>query len=368
MISLIGIGSKREHMTLKAADRIKEADVIIAYKPYLTHIEDLIEGKEVYRRGMGDEMDRVELAIEKEKEGKKVAIISSGDPGIYGMANVYFQIIDKYSNLEFEVIPGVTAATYSASALGAPLHDLAIISLSDLLTPLEEIQRKIKYAAIADLVIAFYNPKSKTRTKPFETACDILVENRNPETPVGIVTTKGTETITHICKLKELKDQDINMSTTIIVGNSLTYVKKGKMITPRGYKMDAKLPELTEQFYDRFFKGDIQIGPNTDCEYFPCHGEQENCTFCYCPFYPCADGSTGGNWIEDKNVWNCKECNWIHKDAVVDEVLDYVKENIKSMEDFDTKKKDLLKLRRATIYKTRDLDYGRNYDLGDDEE
>ena len=368
MISLIGIGSKREHMTLKAADRIKEADVIIAYKPYLTHIEDLIEGKEVYRRGMGDEMDRVELAIEKEKEGKKVAIISSGDPGIYGMANVYFQIIDKYSNLEFEVIPGVTAATYSASALGAPLHDLAIISLSDLLTPLEEIQRKIKYAAIADLVIAFYNPKSKTRTKPFETACDILVENRNPETPVGIVTTKGTETITHICKLKELKDQDINMSTTIIVGNSLTYVKKGKMITPRGYKMDAKLPELTEQFYDRFFKGDIQIGPNTDCEYFPCHGEQENLTFCYCPFYTCADGSTGGNWIEDKNVWNCKECNWIHKDAVVDEVLDYVKENIKSMEDFDTKKKDLLKLRRATINKTRDLDYGRNYDLGDDEE
>ena len=103
-------------------------------------------------------------------------------------------------NGEFEVIPGVTAATYSASALGAPLHDLAIISLSDLLTPLEEIQRKIKYAAIADLVIAFYNPKSKTRTEPFETACDILVENRNPETPVGIV---KTEEVTNSVELKK---------------------------------------------------------------------------------------------------------------------------------------------------------------------
>lgn len=369
MISLIGIGSKREHITLKAVDRIKESDVVIAYNPYLTHIEDLLEGKEVYRRGMGDEMERVELAIEKEKEGKKVAIISSGDPGIYGMANVYFQIIDKYSDLEFEVIPGVTAATYSASALGAPLHDLAIISLSDLLTPLEEIQRKVKYAAIADLVIAFYNPKSMRRTKPFHTAIDILLENRNPETPVGIVTTKdGTETITNICKLKDLRDQYVDMSTTIIIGNSMTYVKKGKMITPRGYKMDAKLPELTEQFYERFFNGDIVIGHNRACEYFPCHNKQETCTFCYCPFYPCADGSTGGSWIEDKNVWNCTDCNWVHKYAVVDEILDYVKENIKSMDDFDKKKKELLKLRRATIYKTRNLDYNRNYDLGDEEE
>ncbi|MBE6493478.1 MAG: precorrin-3B C(17)-methyltransferase [Methanosphaera stadtmanae] len=364
MISLIGIGSKREHITLKAVDRIKEADAIIAYRPYLEHIQDIIEGKEIYSRGMGDEMARVELAVELEKEGKKVAIISSGDPGIYGMANVYFQIIDKYSNLEFEVIPGVTAATYSASALGAPLHDLAIISLSNLLTPLEEIERKIKHAAIGDLVIAFYNPKSKTRTEPFEVACKTLLEYKNPETPVGIVTTvDGTETVSRICKLKELHDQPIDMNTTIIIGNSMTYVRKGKMITPRGYKVTTQLPELTEQFYEKFFNGDIQIGKNSDCEYFPCHNDQENCTFCYCPFYPCADGSTGGKWITDKNVWNCKNCNWIHKDEVVDEILDYIKENVKSMDDFDTKKKDLLKLRRATIYKTKDLDFNRNYFL-----
>ncbi|MCI5866703.1 MAG: precorrin-3B C(17)-methyltransferase [Methanosphaera sp.] len=366
MISLIGIGSKREHMTLKAADRIKEADVIIAYKPYLEHIEDLIEGKEVLRRGMGDEMERVELAIEKEKEGKKVAIISSGDPGIYGMANVYFQIIDKYSDLEFEVIPGVTAATYAASALGAPLHDLAIISLSDLLTPLEEIERKIEHAAIADMVIVFYNPKSKTRVEPFESACRILNENRNPETPVGIVKTEGTDTIVEICKLKDLENQDIHMSTTIIIGNSLTYVKKGKMITPRGYKTKAELPPQTEEFYEKFFNGEIREGQNTDCEYFPCHEKQENCTFCYCPIYPCGDGATNGKWITDKDVWNCKDCNWIHNDKVVDEILDFVKENIHSMEDFDRKKKQLLKLRRATIYKTRNEDYQRCFELDDE--
>ncbi len=366
MISLIGIGSKREYITLKAVDKIKEADVIIAYYPYLEHIQDLLEGKEVYERGMGDEMERVELAIELEKEGHNVAIISSGDPGVYGMANVYFQIIDKYEDLEFEVVPGVTAATYSASALGAPLHDMAIISLSDLLTPLEEIKRKVEHAAIADLVIAFYNPKSKRRTVPFESACDILLEHKNPETPVGIVKTEGTETITEICKLKELKDKDIHMSTTIIVGNSMTYVRKNCMITPRGYKISTKLPELTYQFYERFFKGDIQEGLNMDCEYRPCHKDQETCTFCFCPFYPCADGSTAGRWITGKDVWNCKDCNWVHKQAVVDEILDYIKENIKSMDDFDTKKKDLLKLRRATIYKTRMLDYCRNYELDEE--
>lgn len=362
MISLVGIGSKRELITLKAVDVIRDADVIIAYSPYLDHIEDLLEGKEVYRRGMGDEMDRVELAIEKEKEGNKVAIISSGDPGVYGMANVYFQIIDKYSDLEFEVIPGVTAATYAASALGAPLHDLAIISLSNLLTPLDEIERKIEHAAIADMIIAFYNPKSKTRTEPFERACEILNENRNPEVPVGIVKTEGEDTIVELCKLKDLKDQDIHMTTTIIVGNSLTYVKKGKMITPRGYKINATLPPQTDEFYGRFFEGDIQIGPNLECEYFACHNGQESCTFCYCPFYPCGDGSTNGSWITDKNVWNCKDCNWIHKDVVVDEVLPYVKENIKCMDDFDRKKKDLLKLRRSVIYKTRNAEYNRCFD------
>lgn len=367
MISLIGIGSKREHITLKAVDRIKEADVIIAYRPYLDHIEDLIEGKEIYRQGMGDEMQRVELAIEKEKEGKQVAIISSGDPGIYGMANVYFQIIDKYSDLEFEVIPGVTAATYAASELGAPLHDLAIISLSNLLTPLEEIERKIRYCSLADMVIAFYNPKSKSRTEPFKRACSILNDTRNGRTPVGIVkTTSEQDTIVEICQLKDLENQDITMSTTIIVGNSMTYVKKGKMITPRGYKIGAKLPEQTEKFYDRFFAGDIQIGPNLECEYFSCHDHQENCTFCYCPFYPCGDGSTEGRWITDKNVWNCVDCNFIHQDTVVDEILPYIKENIHSMEDFDRKKKDLLKLRRRAIYKTRNENYNRCFELDDE--
>ncbi|MDO5851530.1 MAG: precorrin-3B C(17)-methyltransferase, partial [Methanobacteriaceae archaeon] len=296
MISLIGIGSKREHITEKAKEAIKNADTIISYKPYLKTIEDLTEDKEIYSKDMGDELDRVELAIKKTKEeGKNVAIISSGDPGIYGMANVYFQIIDKYKDIEFEVIPGVTAATYSASHLGAPLHDLAIISLSNLLTPLSEIERKIEYAAKADLVTVFYNPKSKSRTEPFETACKTLLENKNPETPVGIVTTDGTDTITHICKLNELKNQDIGMSTTFIVGNSMTYVKKGKMITPRGYNItDFELPKLHYEFYEKFIKGDIQKGPNTDCEYFPCHTYHQNCTFCFCPFYPCGDGSTGG--------------------------------------------------------------------------
>ena len=130
MISVIGIGPTREDMTLRAVNAIKAADVIITYKSYINNIEDLIVGKEVILKGMGDEIKRAELAILKSKEGKRVALVSSGDPGIFGMGNVLFQIIGKYSGVEVEVVPGVTAANFAAGILGAPLHDFAVISFS----------------------------------------------------------------------------------------------------------------------------------------------------------------------------------------------------------------------------------------------
>ncbi|WP_414469972.1 precorrin-3B C(17)-methyltransferase [Methanobacterium sp. ACI-7] len=349
MIKVVGIGPSREDMTLRALNAIKEADVIIGYKAYIKQIEDLIEGKEIFKKGMGDEIERAEIAVQKEREGKKVALISSGDPGVFGMANVFFQLIGKYEGVEVEVIPGVTAASFAASKLGAPLHDFAVISLSDILTPLSEIKRKVESAAKGDFVIAIYNPLSKTRKDPFEEAYKILIENKKSSTPVGIVRSSENGVNTTITTLKELKDHEINMSTTLIIGNSMTYIQDGRLVTPRGYVVRSQIHPLSREFYERFLEGDIIEGPNVECDYYPCHRGGENCTFCYCPFYPCGDSSTGGKWIKEKGVWSCEDCIWIHEDKTVECIMSKLPEIIGEVDDLKKRKKALLKLRRECI-------------------
>ena len=353
MISIIGIGPSRENMSLNAVNTLKAADVIITYKKYIKNIEDLVEGKEIILKGMGDEIRRAELAVSKSQEGKNVALVSSGDPGVFGMANVFFQILGKYDDVKVEVVPGVTAATFAASMLGAPLHDFAVVSLSDILTPLSEIKRKIKAAADGDFVIAIYNPLSKTRTRPFEEAHKILLEARDPETPVGVVRSSQDGVAVTITNLRDLADQDINMSTTIVIGNSMTYVTDGRMITPRGYRVPHKTHPLAVDFYEKYLKGEGNQGPNTECEFYPCHGHQQNCTFCYCPFYPCGDSSTGGKWIKSKGVWSCEDCEWIHRDKTVECIQGKLPEILREVDDLKNKKKELLKLRRECIYLTK---------------
>ncbi len=350
MISVIGIGPSRQDITIRALNAIAHADVIIGYKAYIKQIEDLIDGKEIIKKGMGDEIERAEIAVRKSIEGKNVAVISSGDPGVFGMANVFFQVIGKYSDLEVEVIPGVTAASFAASKLGAPLHDFAVISLSDILTPLTEIKRKVEFAAKGDFVIAIYNPRSKTRKTPFEEAYKILLKNRKSSTPVGIVTSAQDEVHVTITTLDELINHEINMSTTVIIGSSMTYVQEGYLVTPRGYVIKTPIHPLSRDFYEQFLNGDIFKGPNYACEFYPCHEDGENCTFCYCPFYPCGDGSTGGKWIKDKGVWSCQDCYWIHKNEVVDCILPKFLEIVGEVKDLKKRKKELLKLRRECIH------------------
>ncbi|RJS49913.1 MAG: precorrin-3B C(17)-methyltransferase [Methanobacterium sp.] len=351
MISIVGIGPTRDDITLRALEAIKKAEVVIGYKTYVNSVNDLLDGKEIIKKGMGDEIVRAEMAIQKSLEGKKVAIISSGDPGIFGMGNVFFQLVGKYSDLEVEVIPGVTAANYAASLLGAPLHDFAVISLSDILTPLGEIKNKIEHAVKGNLIIALYNPRSKTRIKPFKMAQKILQEHLSSETPVGIVQTTVSGPEVNIINLKDLEEDMINMSTVLIVGNSTTYVEEGFMITPRGYVVSGPIHPLSQEFYQKFIKGEQTTGPNTSCEYYPCHSHPQNCTFCYCPFYPCGDGSTGGRWIKDKGVWSCQGCEWIHKNSTVDCIMEKIPDILEKTEDLKKKKKDLLKLRRECIMK-----------------
>jgi precorrin-3B C17-methyltransferase / cobalt-factor III methyltransferase len=282
-----------------------------------------------------------------------VALISSGDPGIFGMANVLFQLIGKYKEVKVEVIPGITAANFAASLLGAPLHDFAVISLSDILTPLSEIKRKVEHASIADFVIVFYNPMSRTRQEPFKEVYKILLKTKNSDTPVGLVrsTDNGSQVI--ITSLKELENHEIDMSTTIIIGNSMTYVLDGYMVTPRGYLIPYGFHPFAKDFYSSFLEGDIVEGPNVGCEFYPCHSEGENCTFCYCPFYPCGDSSTGGKWIKEKGVWSCEDCSWIHEDKTVHCILPKFNRIIEEVVDLENKKKELLKLRRECIYSTK---------------
>jgi precorrin-3B C17-methyltransferase len=353
MIKVVGIGPSRDDMTFRALRAIAESDVIITYKGYFPHIEDLAKGKEVILKGMGQEVKRAELAVEKSREGLNVALISSGDPGIFGMANVLFQILGKYSDVEVEVVPGVSAVNFAASLLGAPLHDFAVISLSDILTPLSEIRRKLQAAVQGDLVIALYNPLSKSRKEPFGMAYRILLENRKESTPVGVVKSSDDGISVTITTLGELFEVNIDMSTIIIVGNSTTYVQDGYLVTPRGYVVPYNTHQLALEFYEKYLAGEGNSGPNLACEYYPCHSHPQNCTFCYCPFYPCADSSTGGHWIKEKGVWSCEDCQWIHLDETVKCIQRKLPSIVENVEDLKNKKKELLKLRRECIYETR---------------
>ena len=240
-LSIVGIGpGDLSHLTQKARDAIVECQVIVGYNTYVSLLGDLVSGKEIVSSGMTLEVERARQAIEKAREGKKVAIVSSGDPGVYGMAGIALELLgpEDRQRFDIDIVPGVIAACASASLLGAPLaHDFAAVSLSDLLTDITEIKKRLIAAARSDFVIVLYNPKSKSRAKPLDEAWKIIAKYRPSDTPVGIVKNAFRDgegvRITTVGKAPLLKD--IDMTTTIIVGSSRTYVRNGYMITPRGY-------------------------------------------------------------------------------------------------------------------------------------
>lgn len=243
LIRVVGIGpGHEEEMTPKAAAAIDEAEVIVGYNTYIALIRDRIAGKPVVGNGMRQEVERCQKAVDLAAEGKSVAVISSGDPGVYGMAGLVLELVQKLPEEKrpaCEIIPGLTAANTSAAALGAPLmHDYAVISLSDLMTPWEQIKKRARLAAEGDFVIAIYNPKSRGRADYLNQIRDIVLEFRSPETPVGIVRKAGRPGMNWtVSTLEKLPEEDVDMQSTVIIGNSNTYVSGGFMITPRGYKL-----------------------------------------------------------------------------------------------------------------------------------
>jgi precorrin-3B C17-methyltransferase len=230
-------------MTLEARQEIENAEVIVGYKTYVKLIQKIIKnGTEVVSGNMGQEVHRATAAIQKAQENKWVAVVSSGDSGVYGMAGVVLEAAaHEKVDVQIAVVPGVTAATAAAATLGAPLvGDFAVVSLSDILTPWNLIERRLRAAAESDFVITLYNPQSKGRREPLAKAHKILLEYRDPETPVGIVKKAkrdGEEKV--ITSLRDMLKFEIDMATTLVIGNSTTYTTGDRMVTPRGYTFET---------------------------------------------------------------------------------------------------------------------------------
>ena len=238
MIYVVGLGpGKEDQMTPRALAALEKCDVIVGYKAYVDLVRPLFEGrKELIASPMKGEADRCRMALELSNEGRTVALISSGDPGVYGMAGIMLEIAE--GSADVEVVPGVTSASAAASVLGAPLmHDFAVISLSDLLTPWELIEKRLRAAAAADFVICLYNPASHGRPEHLARACAILLEEKPADTPAGWVRNAGRDGETSaVTTLGELPQADIDMFCTVVIGNSTTRVINGRLVTPRGYK------------------------------------------------------------------------------------------------------------------------------------
>ena len=239
-LTVVGTGPGAEDLiTPRAQQAIEQAEVIAGYTTYLELIRHCISPEqEVLSSAMMQEIDRCRRALELADSGRKVALVCGGDPGIYAMAGLVYELVrDTGSTSKIEIIPGIAALNACAAVLGAPLmHDFAAISLSDLMTPWELIEKRLQAAAMADFVTVIYNPKSKKRTEQIIRAQEIMLEQRDPKTPVGIVSgaTREHESVC-LTTLEKMLDQEIGMQTTVIIGNSATFVLGDKMITPRGY-------------------------------------------------------------------------------------------------------------------------------------
>lgn len=248
---IVGVGpGHHDHMTYRAKQAIDESDTIVGYATYVNLVENLIQDKDVYSYAMTQEVERAHQCIDLAKSGRVVSLVSSGDPGIYGMAGLIYEMLaksgwDPREDLPVEIIPGVSALNSCSAIIGSPLMtDFAVLSMSDLLVPWEIITKRVESAAAGDFVIVIYNPASKKRIHQLQDARQIILKYRKPETPVAII--KGayrqsqTVVLTTLEKLPDHSDK-LGMISTVIIGNSSTFTYKDLMINPRGYKSKYEL-------------------------------------------------------------------------------------------------------------------------------
>ncbi len=238
-IFVVGLGPGNvQQMTKRALNAMEESDVLCGYSVYIELIKEMYPYKRLLSTPMKKETDRCRMAIEEALSGQTVSIVCSGDAGVYGMASLMYEVAQQYPPVDIEIVPGVTAACSGAAVLGAPLiHDFAVISLSDLLTPWELIEKRLACAADGDFCICLYNPSSIKRHDYLQKACDIILQYRQADNIAGIVQNIGREgEHAEVMTLARLREKQVDMFTTVFIGNSKTKNINNKMVTPRGYK------------------------------------------------------------------------------------------------------------------------------------
>ncbi|MDR3223405.1 MAG: cobalt-precorrin-3B C(17)-methyltransferase [Methanobrevibacter sp.] len=341
MLHIIKVDPNRENMTVGALNALKKSKIIIGFEKNLIMIEDIIEGKIIHKETVKDKIYLIELGISL-AFNEEVTLIDYEDPETFGLANLFFQNLGKYDKIDFKIYPSTTSINYSASLLGAPLTDFTAIDLGYSLIPSSEIKEKIENSVKANFVVVIYKGE-----KHFNLIKEILLDLKRENIWIGVVNNMDYK----IDKLVNINGDELNSDTLLIVGNKMTYMENNKLITPQPILIDPYLHSLTKEFYTNFINNKSPNGSDKTCGYYSCHAmENQQCDFCYCPFYPCGDGSTGGKWIKNKNVWNCIDCTWIHEKDVVECVKPKIKEILMEVEDLKTKKEDLLKIRRECIF------------------
>ena len=241
MIYVVGLGpGRKEEMTGRALAALERCDTILGYRAYIDLVRRIFPDKDLRASPMKAEVERCREALELALSGRTVGLVSSGDPGVYGMAGLMLEVAGGRTDVE--VVPGVTAANSAAALLGAPLmHDFAVISLSDLLTPWNLIERRLDAVAAADFVVCLYNPVSRGRPTHLQWACDILLRYKAPETVAGWARSVGREEERYcVTTLGQLRDAELDMFCTAVVGNIGTTVMEGRMVTPRGYRFGVR--------------------------------------------------------------------------------------------------------------------------------
>lgn len=240
---VVGIGpGERKKRTMEAEEILAECEVIAGYQVYIDLIKEQFPEKTYLVNGMTQERERCRLALQAAEEGKKTAMVCSGDAGVYGMAGILLEMGEAFPTVEIEVVAGVSAALSGGALLGAPLgHDFAVISLSDRLTSWEKIEQRLRGAALADFVICLYNPASRSRKEYLRKACDIILEYRQDKTVCGFARNIGRQGEEHgVLTLEELREMQADMFTTVFIGNSMTRNIQNRMVTPRGYRLEKK--------------------------------------------------------------------------------------------------------------------------------
>lgn len=247
-VYVIGLGpGALDMMTFAARAALDECDVIAGYTTYIDLIEPLLEGRPVIATGMMREIDRCKAALECAAAGQTTAMVCSGDSGVYGMASPLLELAPQFPDVEIEVVPGISAAQSGSAVLGAPLsHDFATISLSDLLTPWELIEQRLDAAASADFCMVLYNPRSKKRADHLRNAVQVIMRHKSPETMCGWVRNIGrADQSSGVLPLVQLADFEADMFTTVFIGNAHTYLRDGRLVTPRGYRSKKRFEEAS---------------------------------------------------------------------------------------------------------------------------